>query len=336
MSRNNVSKRTANKIKPYEDYIFEEYWFNGRSFKDIADELGFVSGVCLYRYMKKYSFVRSHEEQLKDLKESNTGRVRTKEAKENVRKAVQKYYDEGNYDKSRFNGIINVNKKKAEGNLKKIDKKVGGIEEYLKREYTKNRKSLKTIAKEVGSNASYIKSLLIKYDIPIRGRGEGNIGKKYTMPEEQKQKLRYVFSDPEVKKKRSEAQKEVWSKLSYKDRINRTHNGCVAGFNAVLQNTVSSIELKVKSQLDNIGIRYIQQKSVTNGERNFYLDFYIPSLKLVIECNGDYWHNLPERKQRDKELKEYVESTGRKIVFIWEHEIKDEWFWIGDYIEGSD
>ena len=25
-----------------------------------------------------------------------------------------------------------------------------------------------------------------------------------------------------------------------------------------------------------------------------------------------------------------------KIVFIWEHEINDEWFWIGDYLEGGD
>ena len=33
-----------------------------------------------------------------------------------------------------------------------------------------------------------------------------------------------------------------------------------------------------------------------------------------------------------KELKRYVESTNRKIIFIWEHEIRDDWFWIGDYL----
>lgn len=72
------------------------------------------------------------------------------------------------------------------------------------------------------------------------------------------------------------------------------------------------------------------------GKRDYWLDFYIPSFKLAVECNGDYWHNLPERKERDKRLKEYVESTGRRIVFIWEHEIKDEWFQIEDYLEGGD
>lgn len=50
----------------------------------------------------------------------------------------------------------------------------------------------------------------------------------------------------------------------------------------------------------------------------------------------DYWHNLEDRKQRDRELKEYVLSTGRDIIFIWEHEINDERFWIGDYIFGDD
>ena len=95
----------------------------------------------------------------------------------------------------------------------------------------------------------------------------------------------------------------------------------------------SSIELKVKEQLDMLGIRYIQQKMIVFENRIFYLDFYIPHLRLVIECNGDYWHSLPERVERDKILEKYVKSTGRDIIFIWEHEINDDWFWVGDYIE---
>lgn len=99
----------------------------------------------------------------------------------------------------------------------------------------------------------------------------------------------------------------------------------------------TSIELKVEEDLKFYNIKYIKQKIISNGKRNFVLDFYIPSLKLVIECNGDYWHNLLERKQRDKELKKYVESTGRKIIFIWEHEINDDWFDITDYLfKGGD
>lgn len=39
------------------------------------------------------------------------------------------------------------------------------------------------------------------------------------------------------------------------------------------------------------------------------------------------------KDERDKALKEYIESTGRRIIFIWEHEINDDWFWVGDFIE---
>ncbi len=92
--------------------------------------------------------------------------------------------------------------------------------------------------------------------------------------------------------------------------------------------------MKVKSQLDDIGVRHIHQLQVDGGKS--ILDFYIPSLKLVIECNGDHWHNLENRKRRDDDLKRYVMPTGRSIIFLWEHEIDDEWFWVGDYIFGED
>ena len=123
------------------------------------------------------------------------------------------------------------------------------------------------------------------------------------------------------------------------ERMERLQGWMQAGREARINKdylTPSSIEIIVQKQLDNLGIRYLQQKHINDGKRDYWLDFYIPSFKLVVECNGDYWHNLPERKERDKMLKEYVESTGRRIVFIWEHEIKDEWFQIEDYLEGGD
>ena len=124
--------------------------------------------------------------------------------------------------------------------------------------------------------------------------------------------------------------KEFYSQMSSEEKQEYLKNFVKAGRSGKNKNT--SIELKIKKQLDDLEIKYIQQKFIKNNYRSFFLDFYIPSLKLVIECNGDYWHNLPQVKQRDKELKEYVESTGRKIIFIWEHEIKDDWFQIEDYL----
>lgn len=93
----------------------------------------------------------------------------------------------------------------------------------------------------------------------------------------------------------------------------------------------TSIEVKVAKQLEEYKIKYIYQKPVCNG--HFIVDFYLPDYQLVIECNGDYWHNLPKRIKRDKELEEYVLSKGKDILWLWEHEINDEWFDIEDYLE---
>lgn len=94
---------------------------------------------------------------------------------------------------------------------------------------------------------------------------------------------------------------------------------------------MSSIEEKVKNQLDSYGIRYVQQKKLFGGM--FFADFWLPSYQLIIECNGDYWHSLPHRVDRDKRLEEYVVSKGKDILWLWEHEINDEWFDISDYLE---
>lgn len=191
--------------------------------------------------------------------------------------------------------------------------------------------------------------------------------------EEEKQKIREsnkkTAQTPEVKAKRSEATKKNWQNPEYREhhtermksrwKTDKNYRNKMLKIQHNKKNSdetkermskarikyykehpdslfslkPTSIELKVKEQLDMIGVRYIQQKRINDGNRNYFLDFYIPSLRLVVECNGDYWHNLPEKKERDKALKEYVESTGRRIIFIWEHEINDDWFWVGDYIE---
>lgn len=152
---------------------------------------------------------------------------------------------------------------------------------------------------------------------------------------EEKRKLseaikRSYDKNPELRKARSESNKRHWNSMTKEERGRRCANGLKVMQLHAQQTNISSIELKVKSQLEEIGIRFVRQKQICNGK--FILDFYIPSLKLVIECNGDYWHNLPDRRLRDEKLKNYVEATGRNIIFIWEHEINDDWFWVGDYI----
>ena len=135
----------------------------------------------------------------------------------------------------------------------------------------------------------------------------------------------------ELRKVRSRDNKRIWAGMSYEQKLKRTHNGITAAREKALKMSSSSIEEKVAKQLDELNIKYKRQKRLNNCK--FYVDFYLPEYNLVIECNGDYWHKLPDRIERDKKLKAYVENAGRKIIFIWEHEINDDCFCIGDYLE---
>ena len=206
------------------------------------------------------------------------------------------------------------------------------------------RKNISESVKKRWQDKSYIEKVKNAHKHKLPDSWKKNISKGMSgmkRSDETKAKMStYQSNRPkEVKQKQVESWRKQWNSLSKEEQLKRLEKWIDAGHEAERDGSYlkpSSIEIKVKEQLDEIGIRYVQQKRVYNGERYFFLDFYVPSLKLVIECNGDYWHSLPEKVERDKNLKKYVESTGRKIVFIWEHEINDEWFWVGDYLEGGD
>lgn len=181
---------------------------------------------------------------------------------------------------------------------------------------------------------------------------------RHSLPKEWKENIAYGMTGKkkslETRKKMSEYQsnrtveherkcrrnwKKQWNSLSKEQQLKRLKKWIDAGHESTKTGEFlkpSSIEVKVAQQLDEIGINYIQQKRVYDkrNDRQYFLDFYIPSLRIAIECNGDYWHNLPDRKERDKQLKQFAKRTNHKIIFVWEHEINDEWFWIGDFIRG--
>jgi len=85
----------------------------------------------------------------------------------------------------------------------------------------------------------------------------------------------------------------------------------------------SSIEKAIWKVLDGLKIEYQTQVSFNNNK--FIVDIYIPTQKLIIECNGDYWHNykiFPSTKIRDKALENYANENSYKIIWLWEHNIK--------------
>jgi very-short-patch-repair endonuclease len=45
-------------------------------------------------------------------------------------------------------------------------------------------------------------------------------------------------------------------------------------------------------------------------------------MNLIIECDGNYWHNYPFGNDRDKIRTTELIAQGFKVLRLWEHEIK--------------
>lgn len=76
----------------------------------------------------------------------------------------------------------------------------------------------------------------------------------------------------------------------------------------------NSIERIVQQELEESQVDFIYEQPFGK----YSLDFYIPSLKLDIECDGDYWHNRPGAKEHDAKRDEFVRSKGVEVVRITE------------------
>lgn len=130
-----------------------------------------------------------------------------------------------------------------------------------------------------------------------------------------------------TRKKMSKAALKVWETRSEEEKLKITK----PGRDAVENYPSSSIETKVKEQLSLYNVAFVSQKKICNGR--FVLDFWLPEYQLVIECNGDYWHSLPHRVERDKQLEEYLKLKKVDILWLWERDIKSNDFDIAEYLE---
>jgi len=81
----------------------------------------------------------------------------------------------------------------------------------------------------------------------------------------------------------------------------------------------SSPEKAVEEILKETGVEYSYGKPV--GPYNF--DFYVRSIDLFIEVQGEYWHTLPNNERRDRAKYSFLRSSrpSSKIIYIWDYEI---------------
>ncbi|MBN2270277.1 MAG: DUF559 domain-containing protein [Sedimentisphaerales bacterium] len=72
----------------------------------------------------------------------------------------------------------------------------------------------------------------------------------------------------------------------------------------------TAIEAKVYQELERRGVTFVKQQVI---DGLWVVDALIPGARMVIECDGEYWHSLPEMIVRDQKKDNYLKSRGYKV-----------------------
>jgi len=81
----------------------------------------------------------------------------------------------------------------------------------------------------------------------------------------------------------------------------------------------TKIERLMERQFKNSGLSFMKHYLFTFKSIYHQVDFLIGN--LVVECDGNYWHTLPEVVKRDKEINNSLTNNGYKIIRFWEKDI---------------
>jgi len=84
---------------------------------------------------------------------------------------------------------------------------------------------------------------------------------------------------------------------------------------------ISGIQRKLYEYLNDLGIEYYTEGPKTRCGR-YVFDCLIPSSKLFIECQGDYYHTRSKALANDRKKYLYTSERmpGYEIIYVWEHE----------------
>jgi len=82
----------------------------------------------------------------------------------------------------------------------------------------------------------------------------------------------------------------------------------------------TGIELRVEQELIKRNINYQKQVPLCKVA---IVDFYLPEYRIIIQCDGDYWHNKPGAKEKDEKQDAVLTFNGFNVYRFWEHEINE-------------
>ena len=79
-------------------------------------------------------------------------------------------------------------------------------------------------------------------------------------------------------------------------------------------------QTKEHNELKKVNLNYQKQVAIC---KIGVVDFFLPKFNIIIECDGKYWHNKKDHKQRDATKNLIWSFNHYKVFRFWEHEIKE-------------
>ena len=302
------------------DELIKLYLQEKNSIRDCAKRLN-ISKNTLDYYLKKFN-------------------IKSRNKSESRREALKKYgtwctgltKETDKRLKYRQEKIIETWEIKKQDKIKNIEIKFKmPLNQVLNYLYNNKKLTQEKIAQTLKLNRSKIIKLMRIYNIKPRINYEyirSLKGEKHPM---YGKTWETVYGIEGAKERR-----KFFSEFSRKMVIKRIENKEFPFFN-------TKIEINLAKEMEKRKILFINQFNVDN---KFVCDFAIPFIKLIIECDGDYWHANPSiynqkklnktqiRKiQVDKFKDKYLKERGWRVIRFYESDINNNLSKCVDQIE---
>jgi len=138
---------------------------------------------------------------------------------------------------------------------------------------------------------------------------------------------RFGANNPMYGRKRpdySEHLHSLWKDAEWRSKaIARMRNGGGAKARRSQGGKQSSIEQAVAKWLDEFHVLYTPQ-ALIEGHCVDFLVYRGGGPHLAVECDGDYWHSLPEQQERDVRQTAALESAGYLVLRFSGSEIRKD------------
>lgn len=135
--------------------------------------------------------------------------------------------------------------------------------------------------------------------------------------------MKQIAADEEWRVANSERMSIIWTDESYQKKVSvGLSNAWKRGAFDGVYKSPSGLEKEVAEAFDACGILYVSQYRLEDDSRPF--DFFVPAAVMLVEVDGEYWHGLPSRAERDAQKNKLAKERGFELLRIKETDIHEQ------------